>query len=156
MQDWYAVYTKPRWEKKVKSLLEKSNITSYLPTQKLLKQYADRKKKVEALVLPSYIFVQIAKEQITEVRMVAGVINFVYWQQKPCIIKPSDMQDFQAFMALDGEVVFEKIEHQIGDVIEISTPPFVGQKAKIASKTTKRMELILESLQIKLIIDLKK
>ncbi len=44
---WYAIYSKPRWEKKVDALLQKRNIQSWCPLQKIEKQWSDRKKIVE-------------------------------------------------------------------------------------------------------------
>ena len=41
---WYAVYTKPRWEKKVASLLDVKGVENYCPVNKVVKQWSDRKK----------------------------------------------------------------------------------------------------------------
>ena len=46
-QNWYALYTKPRFEKKVSSLLFENNFNCYLPLVSTIKQWSDRKKKVE-------------------------------------------------------------------------------------------------------------
>jgi transcription antitermination factor NusG len=156
MLNWYAVYTNPRWEKKVQGLLQQQNIHTYLPTRQVLKQYTDRKKKVEKIVLPSYLFVQITKEQITEVRHISGVVNFVYWLHKPSIIKDANMQAFMQFMQVEGDLQFEKIEAQVGDTITLEKAPFTGKKATIIKKYKNHLELILENMQIKLTITIKK
>ena len=46
---WYAVYTKPRAEKKAALALTELGIEHYLPLQTSIKQWSDRKKKVEEL-----------------------------------------------------------------------------------------------------------
>ena len=43
---WYALYVKSRTEKKVAAELEKQGIINYLPLQKILKQWSDRRKWV--------------------------------------------------------------------------------------------------------------
>jgi transcription antitermination factor NusG len=41
---WYALYTRSRWEKKIHEALLEKGIESYLPLQKILKQWSDRRK----------------------------------------------------------------------------------------------------------------
>ena len=46
MDNWFALYTKPNFEKKVVESLLAKNIEAYCPTYKTIKQYSDRKKKI--------------------------------------------------------------------------------------------------------------
>jgi transcription antitermination factor NusG len=148
--NWYALYTKPRWEKKVLALLTKQHIEAYLPTKNVLKQYSDRRKKVDELILPSYIFVHIAEAQKPEVRYTSGIVNFVYWLGQPAIIRDKEIELLKEFLALDGIVYLEKIERQIGDQVQLKAGAFKGQLATITKINKNITELILDSLQIKL------
>ena len=56
---WFALYTKPRWEKKVNLTLLKKGIEVWCPVQKVQKQWSDRKKIVEEPLFKSYVFVKI-------------------------------------------------------------------------------------------------
>ncbi|MEI9958604.1 MAG: transcription termination/antitermination NusG family protein [Ferruginibacter sp.] len=56
---WHAVYTKPRWEKKVAALLEARGIEYYCPLNKVVKQWSDRKKVVLEPLFKSYVFVHV-------------------------------------------------------------------------------------------------
>ena len=76
---WYAVYTKPRWEKKVFERLQNEQMEAYCPQNRVRKQWSDRIKWVEEPLFKSYVFVKVAEEEMTRVRMVNGVVNFVYW-----------------------------------------------------------------------------
>src|SRR5687767_5047441 len=95
---WYAVYTKPRREKKVDKLLNEKGMESYCPLQKIQRQWSDRKKIVEEPLFKSYVFVRISDEQQTELRMVNGVVNFVYWMGKPAIIKDKEIEIIKKFL----------------------------------------------------------
>jgi hypothetical protein len=44
---WLVIYTKPRAEKKVNERLLEEGFETYLPLQKVIRQWSDRKKKVE-------------------------------------------------------------------------------------------------------------
>jgi len=48
---WFAVYTAPRAEKKVRERFQQSGIEHYLPVQMVTRKWHDRLKKVEQPVL---------------------------------------------------------------------------------------------------------
>ena len=56
---WFAIYTRPKNEKKVTFSLEKMGIEAYCPMITQVKQWSDRKKKVEnkaeRLILCSFL-----------------------------------------------------------------------------------------------------
>lgn len=56
-EKWYAIYTKSNFEKKVYLKLLEKSIEAYLPLHKRLKQWNDRKKWVEELLMRSHLFV---------------------------------------------------------------------------------------------------
>ena len=53
--DWFAVYTCPRHEKRVKRQLELRHIRCALPLYRALHRWKDRRKEVELPLFPSYI-----------------------------------------------------------------------------------------------------
>ena len=61
---WYAVYTRPRWEKKVASLLTKKKIENFCPLNKVVRQWADRKKTVYEPLFTSYVFVNTSETEM--------------------------------------------------------------------------------------------
>jgi len=64
---WYALYTKPKNEKKVTEQLQKSGIEVYCPMVTQIKQWSDRKKKTETPLIPSYVFVNIEEKNRNDV-----------------------------------------------------------------------------------------
>lgn len=106
---WYAVYTKPRWEKKVAKLLDEKGVENYCPLNKVIKQWSDRKKVVLEPVFKSYVFVKIAENLKWELKKVSGVLNFVYWLGKPAIIKEEEIITIKKFLNEFGDV---KVEEQ--------------------------------------------
>jgi len=98
MKKWFAVYTKPRWEKKVNSLLTAKGIETYCPLNKVRKKWSDRVKMVEEPLFKSYVFVHVAESDHTPVRMTNGVLNYVYWNGKPAIIKEREIDTIKKFL----------------------------------------------------------
>src|SRR6187402_529657 len=95
---WYAVYTKPRWEKKVYSLLKDGGMEAYCPLNRVRKKWSDRIKWVEEPLFKSYVFVKVTEEERTGVRMVNGVVNFVYWLGKPAVVKDKEIAIIRKFL----------------------------------------------------------
>ena len=80
---WFAIYVKSRSEKKVLKLLEDIGIESFLPLITRVKQWSDRKKKVEEPLFRSYLFVNIPLSDYYTVLNVNGVVKFITFEKKP-------------------------------------------------------------------------
>src|SRR3954467_10099316 len=95
---WFAVYTKPRWEKKVGNTLERKGVECWCPLKKTEKQWSDRKKIVEEPLFTSYVFVHILETEKSAVLMTDGIINFVYYVGKPAIIRDEEIEIIKRFL----------------------------------------------------------
>src|SRR4030042_2560830 len=80
---WYALYTHSRAEKKVAEELERQGIEHYLPLYKTLRQWSDRKKKVELPLIRSYLFVKIREKKSYPVLQTPGVMRIVSFSGRP-------------------------------------------------------------------------
>lgn len=74
---WIAVYTRPRSEKKVATELSKSGIEIYIPIQKQLRIWSDRKKFVDVPVIPMILFAKIREEDIKIIREHSLIIRII-------------------------------------------------------------------------------
>ena len=107
--NWYAVYTKPRWEKKVAKLLDEKGIENYCPLNKVIKQWSDRRKVVLEPIFKSYVFVKIADINKWDLKKVNGILNFVYWLGKPAVIKDEEINTIRKFLNEFSDVQVEEI-----------------------------------------------
>jgi transcription antitermination factor NusG len=98
---WFALYTRSRAEKKAKEQLLDAGIDCYLPIQKTLRQWSDRKKKVDKVVLPSYIFVKIEPTRTDNVFVSDHLVAFVRYQGKPAIIPDKQIEAFKRIVESD-------------------------------------------------------
>jgi len=96
---WFAVYTKPRWEKKIDGLLIRKGIESWCPLQRIQKQWSDRKKVIEEPLFKSYVFVRIDfSEERLKVLMTDGILNFVHYLGKPAIIRDEEIDSIKHYL----------------------------------------------------------
>ena len=84
--NWYALYTKPRNEKKVEEQLLKMGVEAFCPKVSVVKQWSDRKKRVSQPLIPSYVFVKIKEQDRDLVFSVSGVVRYLFFLGKPAII----------------------------------------------------------------------
>jgi transcription antitermination factor NusG len=78
-KSWYAVRTRPRFEKKVVGELMCKEVETFLPLSDLTRQWGDRKARVQLPIFPGYVFVRIAASLPNRVKILRtnGVLNFV-------------------------------------------------------------------------------
>ena len=95
MENWFALYTRSNFERKVVSSLSNKDIEAYCPTFKTVKQYSDRKKKIEKVLLPNYVFVKVNSKNKESVLSVNGVLSYVYWLGKPAIIRSNEIDQMK-------------------------------------------------------------
>src|SRR4030042_6761553 len=98
---WFAAYTRSRAEKAVARELEKQHINYYLPLYKTIRQWSDRKKKVEEPLIRSYIFVHITDKEYRKVLETSGVVNIVHFSGKPVSIPDWQIDNLKILMGAE-------------------------------------------------------
>jgi transcription antitermination factor NusG len=145
-QQWYAVYTKPRWEKKVAELLKRKRIENFCPLNKVLKQWADRRKVVEEPLFTSYVFVYGSAADLTSIKQTDGVLNFVYWLGRPAVIRDQEIEAIKDFLTVHRNVQVEKISVNVNDQIRILSGPLRSREGEILEVMNKTVKVFLPSL----------
>ena len=153
---WYAIYTKPRWEKKVHTLLSEKKVESYCPLNKVRKKWSDRMKTVEEPLFKSYVFARVNEEEQTKVRMTPGVMNFVYWQGKPAIIPAREIETIRKFLNEYENVMAEPIQLKEDGIVTIRQGLFMDHEAKILKIEGNRVKVVIESIGYTLIASIDK
>lgn len=143
---WYAIYTKPRWEKKVAGLLLQKGIESYCPLNKVRRRWSDRIKTIEEPLFKSYVFVRIADAARTAVRMTDGVINFVYWNGKPAVIKDKEISTIKRFLDEHENVMLQKIDVGINERVKVIAGPMMEAEGKVLEVKNKTAKVAIDSL----------
>jgi transcription antitermination factor NusG len=143
---WYAVYTKPRWEKKVADTLEHHNITNYCPLNKVVRQWSDRKKTVHVPLFTSYVFVHITDKQFGELKKIDGILNFVYWLGRPAQIKDEEIDIIKRFLNEHTNVQLEKTEVAVNDTVKVVQGSLLDREGTIVEIKNKLIKVALPSL----------
>ncbi len=152
---WYALYTKPRWEKKVNKVLDMKGVESWCPVRKVTKQWSDRKKIIEEPLFTSYIFVRIADNEKTQVLMTDGIINFVYYVGKPAVIRDEEIDIIKKYLAETQATISVQSLSSLDENtrIKVNHGVFMDTTGTVLKGGKKKVFVKLESLEQVLIVE---
>jgi transcription antitermination factor NusG len=148
--DWYVVYTKPRWEKKVALLLSKKGIENYCPLNKVIRQWSDRKKTIEEPLFSGYVFLKTTAADKWRIKEVDGILNYVHWLGKPAIIPETEIETIKRFLNEHQTVQISTTHFQPNDRVNILSGAFIDTQAKVIVQKGKQVILEIPSLQLTL------
>lgn len=143
---WYVVYTKPKWEKKVAEKLNQIGIECYCPLITQIKQWTDRKKKIEVPLFNSYVFVQLQDIDRNSVFQIAGVVRYLFWLGKPAIVRDEEIDIIKNSLAASNVSDISVTTIQVGDRIKLESGAFSNQDAIVQEVSNTHYILVLESL----------
>lgn len=106
---WYALYIKPRWEKKVAPLLERAGYEIYCPMARRSRQWSDRIKVVTEPVFRGYIFIRVTKDRLWESLQTPGVIAPVRYLGRPAVVRDEEIDTIRKFLNEFEEFEVENI-----------------------------------------------
>jgi transcription antitermination factor NusG len=146
---WHVITTRSRTEKKVYASLQSKNIECFLPLQKKLRHWKDRKKWVEMPVISGYCFVKINKLEMENVLNTQHIVNFIRFEGKPASISSIQMEFLKKMLSQsDFEVEVSKENFKPGKKVEIIDGPMAGIQGELISCRGKD-KFILRIQQIK-------
>ena len=144
---WFALYTKPKNEKKVTEKLLGLGIEAYCPIVVQMKQWSDRKKKVETPLISSYIFVNVEEKNRNTVFAVQGIVRYLYWLGKPAIVHDNEIALLKE--SLNGRFTAVEVEGiKPGDSITVSKGPFQGKEGTVSLVEKNKIRLVLKELGV--------
>lgn len=148
---WFALYTKPRWEKKVVQVLDENGIECYCPLNKVVKQWSDRKKVVMEPVFKSYVFVRIAEKEKWDVKKINGILNFVHWLGKPAIIRDEEIVTIRKFLNEFSDVTVEALSGlQVNSKVRVKQGLLMNYQGILIEVYGNKAKVRIETLGVQL------
>lgn len=130
-RQWYAAYTKSRAEKRVLKELLRQGIEAYLPLQKKLKQWSDRRKWVEEPLLRCYIFVKIEKADYFRVLNTQGVVRYITFEGQAVPIPENQIDVLRKVVATEADVDVTSDKFEPGDKVRVVSGPMHGLEGEL-------------------------
>jgi len=101
---------------------------------------------VEEPLFKSYVFVKINEEERTAVRMTNGVVNFVYWNGKPAIIREKEIQTIKRFLDEYENVEARPVELKVNQRVRITNGTLMDHEGKVLDLRHKLAKVAIDSL----------
>lgn len=123
---WFVLYTNPNAEKKFADRLQHAGYEVYLPLKEELKQWSDRKKKMQKPLISSVVFVRCPESALVGVYNILGFSRILRYQGKPAVVRPQEILNLQILLqqATAPELIAQNLVP--GVPIEILRGPFKG------------------------------
>ena len=103
-------------------------------------------KTVEEPLFKSYVFVKVNDEDRTEVRMTPGVINFVYWDGKPAVVKEKEINAIKNFLNEYENVEVKPMTVALNHRVKITAGPLMDQEGEVIGVNRKMVKVAIDSL----------
>lgn len=139
---WFALYTRPRFEKKAHEDLIKKGFVSFLPTYKTLRQWSDRKKMVELPLFSSYCFININPQNYHEPLKANGIIKYVWFNNKPVAIPDKEIESIKILCGSQFPLELAPIDFKNGQKVVISHGTLCGIEGEYIRNSGKRKILV--------------
>jgi len=153
-QYWYAVYTRPRAEKQVFERLLDKGIDAFLPLQKRMKQWSDRKKLVETPLFSSYVFVNVNRSLYDEVLRTHGVVKYISFEGKAATIPSSQIDNLRIIIDSDADVETTWEKRKKGEKVRVNGGPLHGLEGILITDGKKNKVMVqVDRLDQNLVIE---
>jgi transcription antitermination factor NusG len=153
-KNWLALYVKPKQEFKAKSELDYININNYLPVVTRIRQWNDRKKKIDEPLIKGYIFIYADEKERLISLETSSVVKCLFDHGRPARIPDWQIISLQNMLTHEGEIkVFDGLIQ--GILVEIIEGPFKGVQGVIEkSGTENRLAVSIELLNRSVVVHL--
>ena len=138
---WIAALVQMCMEKKVGERLTKLGVENYVPTQTEIRQWSDRKKKVERVVIPMVVFVHTDEKTERSLRMHSFIRKILtYPGQKAAAVIPDEQIDRLKFMLkqADSPVELREQHLQVGDRVRIVRGALQGLEGELCKSVPEK------------------
>lgn len=151
---WYAAYTHPRHEKKVAEQLDKRGIENFLPMYRSVRQWKDRRKELDLVLFPGYIFVCLSPCDRLRVLQLPGVVRFVTFNGQPATLPGNDLLALRN--ALEQGLRAENHPYlNVGRKVRVVNGPLTGangilQRVKTNSRIVISIDAIMRAVSVEI------
>ncbi len=157
---WLVVKTKPRTEKKIYQQLTTAGISAFLPSYCVMRQWSDRKKKVEVPLIPGVVFVQNDLTDTYSLYDFPNVSGILKEFGKPALVTQQEVDNLQILVKeWNGETIeaHETCDFRCGDPVEVVRGNFAGIVGDLLSINGKhRLVVQLKTLNVEFTVNIPK
>jgi transcription termination/antitermination protein NusG len=149
---WYAIHVRSRHERQVGRQLEERQFNYLLPVYRSVRKWKDRRKELDLVLFPGYVFVNLELQNRLRVLQIPGVARFVSFQGAPVPLSLSDVEFLSNGLA-QGVRAEPHPYLKAGRRVRVKHGPLSGMEGVLVRKKEKfrlviSLELIMRSVMV--------
>jgi transcription antitermination factor NusG len=143
---WFAAYTRPRHEKSVERQLQERRIDCFLPVYRSVRRWKDRRKEIELVLFPGYVFVHILLCDRLQVLQLPGVVRFVSFHGLPTALPEKEIEALRT--GVDNQIRLTSHPYlKVGRRVQVKRGPMAGaQGILVRRKQNCRLVISIEAI----------
>lgn len=153
-KNWYIIYTKPKSEKKVGAILSKRKIEHFLPVNCKQINSLRKSKLIYEPLFHSYVFTNISENEIERVKLMDGIINFVFWKGKPVIVTNNEIEAMREFVTDYQNIRLEKSAINLNEIVRMVDRPKYSVEGNLVTVKNTRVKLNLPSIGFNMVAEI--
>jgi transcription antitermination factor NusG len=149
---WYAAHVRSRHEKQVARQLEERHVNCFLPVYRSVRRWKDRRKELELVLFPGYVFVHLDLKDRLRVLQVPSVVRFVSFNGHPAPLPDAEIE-----VLLNGLAKGVRAEPhpylKVGHRVRVKYGPLAGTQGILTRRKDKfrlvlSIDLIMRSVAV--------
>ena len=132
---WFVGYVQYCHEQRVADKLSKKGVEYYLPMQKKKKQWSDRIKTVNVMIMPRYIFIRCKpSERIPLLQDIYDLKSYMMDKvgHTPVVIRDDQMDKFRKMVDYETlSVVVDPTQFEPGELVRVVCGPLADQEFEL-------------------------
>ena len=150
---WYAAYTQPRHEKNVARHLRMRDMETYLPLQREIRRWSQRRAEVEIPLFPGYVFVRLCPKDRFRVLEHPSIVSFVSFSGRPAVLPDAEIDALKNALAQRAAEPYPYFT--AGKRVRITSGPLAGLEVTVLRRKGRlRMIVSVDFLQRSIAVDL--
>ena len=149
-RQWLVAYVQSCLEKKTAQRLAAMGIECYLPVQSEIRQWSDRRKRVDCLVIPMMIFVHVTPQERPLPLTLQAISRYMVLrgESRPAVIPEEQMERFRFMLDYSPEAVeICSTPLAAGDAVKVIKGPLAGLEGELItvngkSKVAVRLDML--------------
>ena len=131
-------------------MLAEKGVENYCPLNKVTRQWSDRKKIVAEPLFKGYIFIHPEEQNKWDIKKTEGIINYVYWNRRPAIVRDAEMETIRKFLQEFNDVEVTDYNAVENDKVIIKQGIMMDYKGIIIEVAGSKARVKIESMGIQL------
>lgn len=151
-ENWWVIRTKSKAEKKLTALLNNAGFEACCPTYTTIRQWSDRKKKVELPLISCVVFVKDNGRSPNDLYVFPQINSVMREYGKVALVRNVELESLLILCGQwEDELVTKEnyADYQPGDYVEVTTGKFQGMRGEMLKHQGKhKLYLTIKSLQM--------